>query len=473
MVGAFRIEPSDTSPNRGQRVSHPGLSARNHSSRRPGCRISQPGQRDRVAQHEACRLRVRGHHHAARPDGKRGSLRIRAMGTDTGGQRQAVDPDAPLALTPDRRRGARRPAHPAADAARCPILGAPCRTIRDTHPLSLSMTYLGHSTVLIDIGGVRVLTDPILRRRVGPAGARQRPHRPGVLEPGGRGAHLPLPLGPPGLRLAAAARATRCPWSCPGGWRARLRARGFREVIEVVPGDDMRVAGLTIEATRALHRGFGPPIGPTELCVGFLAAGHPLGLLRGGHRAVRGHGRTRPGHQPGPHPGLGLGTARGGTEAPRPARRGTGAPARAAAGRCPHPLGHAAPHRPATACARRRASTRPTSSHGWRRSWPRTPSCGSCPSVARLSLDGDLSGRLTKTAMRSRTSSEDGLEGVPQPGIGDQLGGGQIARPRHGATGRCARTDRTHPTAAARARRWRGQWLLRSSQAGSPGRCSG
>ena len=38
----------------------------------------------------------------------------------------------------------------------------------DTHPLSLSMAYLGHSTVLIDIGGVRVLTDPILRRRVGP-----------------------------------------------------------------------------------------------------------------------------------------------------------------------------------------------------------------------------------------------------------------------------------------------------------------
>ena len=38
----------------------------------------------------------------------------------------------------------------------------------DTHPLSLSMAYLGHSTVLIDIGGIRVLTDPILRRRVGP-----------------------------------------------------------------------------------------------------------------------------------------------------------------------------------------------------------------------------------------------------------------------------------------------------------------
>ena len=30
------------------------------------------------------------------------------------------------------------------------------------------MSYLGHSTVLVEVDGVRVLTDPILRRRVGP-----------------------------------------------------------------------------------------------------------------------------------------------------------------------------------------------------------------------------------------------------------------------------------------------------------------
>ena len=63
------------------------------------------------------------------------------------------------------------------------------------------------------------------------------------------------------------------PLVVPRGMAARLRARGFREVVEVVPGDDVRIAGLAIEATRALHRGFGPPIGPTELCVGYLMSG--------------------------------------------------------------------------------------------------------------------------------------------------------------------------------------------------------
>ncbi len=36
----------------------------------------------------------------------------------------------------------------------------------DSAPLVVS--YLGHSTVVIELDGVRVLTDPILRRRVGP-----------------------------------------------------------------------------------------------------------------------------------------------------------------------------------------------------------------------------------------------------------------------------------------------------------------
>ena len=31
-----------------------------------------------------------------------------------------------------------------------------------------SITYVGHATVLIELDGVRLLTDPLLRRRVGP-----------------------------------------------------------------------------------------------------------------------------------------------------------------------------------------------------------------------------------------------------------------------------------------------------------------
>ena len=32
---------------------------------------------------------------------------------------------------------------------------------------SLAITYVGHATVLLEMDGVRLLTDPLLRRRVG------------------------------------------------------------------------------------------------------------------------------------------------------------------------------------------------------------------------------------------------------------------------------------------------------------------
>src|SRR3954470_1389887 len=35
-------------------------------------------------------------------------------------------------------------------------------------PVGDRVTYVGHATVLIEMDGVRLLTDPVLRRRVGP-----------------------------------------------------------------------------------------------------------------------------------------------------------------------------------------------------------------------------------------------------------------------------------------------------------------
>lgn len=142
----------------------------------------------------------------------------------------------------------------------------------DDRSLSLSMTYLGHSTVRVDIGGIRVLTDPILRHRVGPLVRAAAPIDPRawadidvVLISHSHWDHLDYGS----LQLLGYGR----PIVVPRGMAGRLTERGFREVIEVVPGDDIRVAGLTIEVIRALHRGFGPPIGPTALCVGYLLQG--------------------------------------------------------------------------------------------------------------------------------------------------------------------------------------------------------
>lgn len=138
--------------------------------------------------------------------------------------------------------------------------------------VALLMSYLGHSTVVLDLDGVRVLTDPILRRRVGPLVRAAAPIAADawsdvdvVLLSHSHWDHLDLGS----LRLLR----PDIPIVVPRGMGPRLRARGFREVIEVVPGDVVRVAGLTIETTPAVHRGFGPPIGPTTLAVGYLLRG--------------------------------------------------------------------------------------------------------------------------------------------------------------------------------------------------------
>jgi L-ascorbate metabolism protein UlaG (beta-lactamase superfamily) len=137
---------------------------------------------------------------------------------------------------------------------------------------ALVMSYLGHSTVLVELDGVRILTDPILRTRVGPLVRAAPPIGPDawsdvgvVLLSHSHWDHLDLGslrlLGPD-VRLIV-----------PRGMGRRLRARGFRHVVEVVPGDMTHLDGLTIETVPALHRGFGPPIGPTELAVGYVIGG--------------------------------------------------------------------------------------------------------------------------------------------------------------------------------------------------------
>ncbi len=86
-VGAFRIATSDSTPKRGQKIrirvytTEPLKSA-------PRIRVSQPGHHARVLGTK----RVDGGYLATitlRSSGKAGSLRIAALGTDKGGDRQS------------------------------------------------------------------------------------------------------------------------------------------------------------------------------------------------------------------------------------------------------------------------------------------------------------------------------------------------------------------------------------------------
>jgi L-ascorbate metabolism protein UlaG (beta-lactamase superfamily) len=133
------------------------------------------------------------------------------------------------------------------------------------------VTFLGHATLIIEMDGVRVMTDPILRSRVGPLVRAQTP----VSEAQRTGIDLVLishshwdHLDYGSLRLLGAPHII-----APRGMAAGLRRRGLSDVSEVEPGDELAWHGLTIETVHAEHRGFGPPVGSTELAVGFVVTG--------------------------------------------------------------------------------------------------------------------------------------------------------------------------------------------------------
>ena len=135
-----------------------------------------------------------------------------------------------------------------------------------------SVTWHGHATALIEIDGVRLLTDPVLRRRIGPlvrigprASLAADPPVHGVLLSHLHGDHADLPS----LRRIAASVPVFAPHPA-GEW---LRRHGVADVTELRPGDEARVAGVRILATRAEHDRRRHPFGPAAEPIGFVVRG--------------------------------------------------------------------------------------------------------------------------------------------------------------------------------------------------------
>lgn len=134
------------------------------------------------------------------------------------------------------------------------------------------VTFLGHATIVIDLDGVRILTDPILRRRVGPLVRMRGP----VEETLWSGTDVVLishthwdHLDYGSLRMLG----TAVPIIAPLGLAAQMRRHGFLRVTEVEAGDEVAVGPVRIQAIHAEHHGFGPPIGATALSLGFVLHG--------------------------------------------------------------------------------------------------------------------------------------------------------------------------------------------------------
>jgi L-ascorbate metabolism protein UlaG (beta-lactamase superfamily) len=136
--------------------------------------------------------------------------------------------------------------------------------------VSARVTWLGHATALLDVGGALLLTDPLLRGRFAHLVRRAPPARlprrvDAVLVSHLHHDHLDLPS----LRAVGA----DVPIVVPRGAGAWLRSRGFGRVIEARAGDELDVAGVAVGVTHAEHDGGRTGARLRADAVGYLVGG--------------------------------------------------------------------------------------------------------------------------------------------------------------------------------------------------------
>jgi L-ascorbate metabolism protein UlaG (beta-lactamase superfamily) len=132
------------------------------------------------------------------------------------------------------------------------------------------VTWLGHSSTLIELDGVRLMTDPILRRRIGPLVRITRPPSVEVARQVDAAliSHLhadhadPRSLRRLGAHIIAPRGSAR--------WLAR---NGLRDVEELVVGEETSVGALRVSATPAQHEGRRWRYGARAAAIGFVVAG--------------------------------------------------------------------------------------------------------------------------------------------------------------------------------------------------------
>jgi L-ascorbate metabolism protein UlaG (beta-lactamase superfamily) len=135
------------------------------------------------------------------------------------------------------------------------------------------ITYVGHATVLIELDGTRLLTDPVLRPRMLRV-IHRHPDTPedevteridAILLSHLHHDHVDFPS------LKRFDPAT--PVVVPAGAGRTVRRRGFSEVTELAAGERTTAGAMEIVATRAVHEGRRFKIGPRVEAAGYEITG--------------------------------------------------------------------------------------------------------------------------------------------------------------------------------------------------------
>jgi L-ascorbate metabolism protein UlaG (beta-lactamase superfamily) len=131
----------------------------------------------------------------------------------------------------------------------------------------LSLAWIGHSTVLVEADGVRLLTDPLLRPRIAHLRRVVAPPDDGVAEVDAvlishvHHDHLDLRS----LGLVRAARVV-----VPVGAGRLLERRGFEDVVELGEGEETQIGSVTVVGTYADHDARRFPFGARTPSLGYL-----------------------------------------------------------------------------------------------------------------------------------------------------------------------------------------------------------
>jgi L-ascorbate metabolism protein UlaG (beta-lactamase superfamily) len=134
------------------------------------------------------------------------------------------------------------------------------------------LTYVGHATVLAELAGLRLLTDPLLG--AGILHVRRRVALPSIGELRGLDAILISHAHRDHLdHQSLRALAGDCPVLVPRGCSPTARRGGAREVIELDEGDRVPVGDVIVEAVHAAHDGRRHPFGRSVPALGYILEG--------------------------------------------------------------------------------------------------------------------------------------------------------------------------------------------------------